>query len=432
MSNDRMHTFAEERWTLGVIGLGYVGLPLAVTAAERGLDVIGFDISQERVDALNGGTSHVEDVSDDELAAAVEAGARFTTNTEDLRSADALVIAVPSPLGRNRQPDTSYIEAAADTVRKVVQPGMLVSLESTTYPGTTEDILVPAVEDAGLTIDEDVFVAFSPERVDPGNTLGTAQIPKVVGGVTETSGEVAAAAYRRLVDNVHVVSTARAAELTKLLENTYRAVNIAMINEMAQVAHAFDIDIWEVVEAADTKPFGYQAFYPGPGVGGHCIPLDPQFLAWRAREARVATRFIDLAEDVNIHMPDWVASRILDELNGRGLPVYGTRILAVGMAYKKNIADERESPSRDVVERLARRGAHIGLVDPHVPADRLARLGHEVVDADGSFSDWTMAVVLTDHDALDYERLASQVDVVFDTRGVFRRKGIQADNVTIL
>jgi UDP-N-acetyl-D-glucosamine dehydrogenase len=268
--------------------------------------------------------------------------------------------------------------------------------------------------------------------VDPGNALGTAQIPKVVGGVTPTSGEVAAAAYRRLVDNVHVVSTARAAELTKLLENTYRAVNIAMINELAQVAHAFDIDIWEVVDAADTKPFGFQAFYPGPGVGGHCIPLDPQFLAWRAREARVATRFIDLAEDVNIHMPDWVTSRILDELNGRGLPVFGTRILAVGMAYKKNIADERESPSRDVVDRLARRGAHVGLVDPHVPADRLARLGHEVVAADGSFADWTMAVVLTDHDAVDYARLADEVDVVFDTRGVYRRVGVTADNVVVL
>lgn len=432
MPTDHSRRFAEDRWTLGVIGLGYVGLPLAVTAAERDLDVIGFDIAEGLVAALNEGNSHVEDVPDDDLAAAVASGARFTTNAEDLREADALVIAVPSPLGRNRQPDTSYIEAAADTVRKVAQPGMLVSLESTTYPGTTEDILVPAVTDAGLTLDEDVFVAFSPERVDPGNVLGTGQIPKVVGGVTETSGRVAAAAYGRLVDQVHLVSTARAAELTKLLENTYRAVNIAMINEMAQVAHAFDIDIWEVVEAAETKPFGFQAFRPGPGVGGHCIPLDPQFLAWRAREARVATRFIDLAEDVNIHMPDWVASRILDELNDRGLPVFGTRILAVGLAYKKNIADERESPSWDVVERLSRRGAHIGLLDPRVPADRLARNGHEVVTADGSFADWTMAVVLTDHDDVDYERLASEVDAVFDTRGVFRRKGIDADNVVVL
>jgi UDP-N-acetyl-D-glucosamine dehydrogenase len=432
VSTERIRSFTEDRWTVGIIGLGYVGLPLAVTAASRGLDVIGFDVSQERVDALMAGTSHVEDVTATELAEALGTGARFTADAEQLRAADALIIAVPSPLGRNRQPDTSYIESAADTVRKVVQPGMLVSLESTTYPGTTEDILVPAVIDAGLTLDEDVFVAFSPERVDPGNVLGTADIPKVVGGVTALSGDVAAAAYGRLVDKVHVVSTARAAELTKLLENTYRAVNIAMINELTQVAHAFDIDIWEVVDAAATKPFGFQPFYPGPGVGGHCIPLDPQFLAWRAREAKVATRFIDLAEDVNIHMPDWVTSRITDQLNDRGLPLFGTKILALGMAYKRNIADERESPSFDVVERLTRRGAHIGLVDPHVPADRLGRQGHEVVAHDGSFAGWTMAVVLTDHDNLDYARVASEVDVVFDTRGVYRRLGIQSDNVVVL
>lgn len=432
MSSDRARSFAEDRWTLGVIGLGYVGLPLAVTAASRGLDVVGFDVSESLVAALSGGTSHVEDVSDAELAEALASGARFTADPTELAGSDALVIAVPSPLSRSRQPDTSYIEAAADTVRRVARPGMLVSLESTTYPGTTEDILVPAVRDAGLTLDKDVWVAFSPERVDPGNVLGTAQIPKVVGGVTEASGEVAAAAYARLVDNTHVVSTARAAELTKLLENTYRAVNIAMINELAQVAHAFDIDIWEVVDAAATKPFGFQPFYPGPGVGGHCIPLDPQFLAWRAREARVATRFIDLAEDVNIHMPDWVAARILDELNGRGLPVFGTRILALGVSYKRNIADERESPSFDVIERLGRRGAHIGLLDPHVSPERLARHGHEVVAPDADLSDWTMAVVLTDHDDVDYEAVAAQVDVVFDTRGVFRRKGIVVDNLVVL
>ncbi len=428
----RLQHLADERWTIGVIGLGYVGLPLAVTAAGRGLDVIGFDVAGARVEELQRGASHVEDVSDAELRTAIDAGARFTADRDELRAADALMIAVPSPLGRSRQPDLSYIEAAAATVREVVAPGMLVSLESTTYPGTTEDILVPAVEDAGLTVDEDVWVAFSPERVDPGNELGTAQIPKVVGGVTEDSGRVAAAAYGRLVDNVHVVSTARAAELTKLLENTYRAVNIAMVNELSQIAHAFDIDIWEVIDAAATKPFGFQAFYPGPGVGGHCIPLDPQFLAWRAKEARLRTRFIDLADEVNIHMPDWVASRVLDELNGRGLPVFGTRILAVGLAYKRNISDERESPSLDVVDRLAQRGARIGLVDPHVPRERLARHGHEVVAHDESFAGWTMAVVLTDHTSIDYARLADEVDVVFDTRGVYRTLEGDFDNVVTL
>jgi UDP-N-acetyl-D-glucosamine dehydrogenase len=233
----------------------------------------------------------------------------FTDDVNALAQADVLIIAVPSPLGRNREPDTSYIAAGADTLRKVVRPGMLVSLESTTYPGATRDMLLPAVIDAGLTLDEDVFVAFSPERVDPGNKLGTVDIPKVVGGLSGLSGAVAAAAYGRLVHRVHVVSSARAAEFTKLLENTHRAVSIAMVNELVQVAHGFDVDIWEAIDAAATKPFGYQAFYPGPGVEGHCIPLDPQFLAWRAREAEVPTRFIDLAEAGNINMPDCVVSR---------------------------------------------------------------------------------------------------------------------------
>jgi len=424
--------FQDERWIAGVVGLGYVGLPLAVTAVERGLGVVGFDISQARVDALNAGRSHVEDVADDELAKALADGAEFTTDASRLAEADAIFIAVPSPLGRNRQPDTSYIESAAETIASVVRPGQLVSLESTTYPGTTEDIILPAVLRGGLTLDEDVFVSFSPERVDPGNVLQTGDITKVVGGVTTVSGEVAAAAYGRLVDSVHLVSTARAAELTKLLENTYRAVNIALINELAQLAHAFDIDIWEVVDAAATKPFGFQAFYPGPGVGGHCIPLDPQYLAWRAREAKLPTRFIDLAEQTNLHMPDWVLDRITEELNSRSYPLFGTPILAVGVAYKRNVADERESPALDVLALLDKRGAHIGVLDPHVPPERMTARGYDAVPLDGSLGGYAMAVVLTDHDAIDYARIAAEVDVVFDTRGVYRRLGIDADNVVPL
>jgi len=428
----RAAAFRDDTWTAGIIGLGYVGLPLAVTAASRGLNVIGFDVLQDKVDQLTAGTSHVEDVTDDELAAAVQAGARFTTDEQELADADAIFIAVPSPLGRNRQPDMSYIEAAADTIARVARPGHLISLESTTYPGTTEDHLIPAIERAGLELDEDVFITFSPERVDPGNVLHTADIPKVVGGVTATSGEVGAAAYGRLVDKVHVVSSARAAELTKLLENTYRAVNIAMVNELAQVADVFDIDVWEVIDAAATKPFGFQAFYPGPGVGGHCIPLDPQFLAWRAKELKVATRFIDLAEDVNLHMPDYIVSRIASLLNDRGRSVHGTRILGVGAAYKKNIADDRESPSIDVLRLLARRGAELGVLDPHVPQDRLARHGFDAVPDDADLSTWNLAIILTDHDATDYAALADTVETVFDTRGVYRRQGIQRDNVVIL
>lgn len=430
-AQQRVTALSDQRWTVGVIGLGYVGLPLAVTAASRGLAVVGYDVDQRKVDAITGGSSHVGDVTDAELADALSGGARFTTDEEALRDADALIIAVPSPLGRNRQPDMAYIESAAATVSRVARPGMLVSLESTTYPGTTEDHLVPAVEKAGLTVDEDVWVAFSPERVDPGNTRKTADIPKVVGGVSAASTTVAAAAYRRLVDNIHVVSTARAAELTKLLENTYRAVNIAMINELTQIAHVFDIDIWEVIDAAATKPFGFQAFYPGPGVGGHCIPLDPQFLAWRARESKVPTRFIDLAEDVNLHMPEWVARRIAEELNDAGRPVKDTRILGLGIAYKANIADDRESPSTDVLQRLGTRGAQLGVLDPHVPAERITARGFEAVAAD-QVGGWDIAVVLTDHDGVDYAAIADQVTFVFDTRGVYRRRGIERDNVVVL
>ncbi|MGM0617830.1 MAG: nucleotide sugar dehydrogenase [Actinomycetota bacterium] len=424
--------FTNGQWTAGVVGLGYVGLPLAVTAATRGLEVVGFDISADRVTALNEGRSHVEDVSDAELAAALAQGAHFTTQAADLSRADAIFIAVPSPLGRNRQPDMSYIESAAQTVAEIARPGQLISLESTTYPGTTEDYLVSALEKAGLVLDEDVFVCFSPERVDPGNVLQTGDIPKVVGGVTERSGDLGAAAYARLVDNVHRVSSARAAELTKLLENTYRAVNIAMVNELAQIAHAFDIDVWEVIDAAATKPFGFQAFYPGPGVGGHCIPLDPQFLAWRAKELRVATRFIDLAEDINLHMPEYVVSRIADELNQRGRSLAGAKVLGVGVAYKKNIADDRESPAIDVLRLLERKGVEIGVVDPHVDEERLARHGFAVGTLTGALGAWDLAVVLTDHDAIDYDALAAEVDVVFDTRGVYRRKGLTAANVVAL
>ena len=428
----RVRELADGPVTIGVLGLGYVGLPLAVTAAQRGLGVVGVDINPAKVDAINAGTSHVEDVTAEELRRALDSGARFTTDETALSEADAIVIAVPSPLGRNRQPDMSYIESAADTVARVAVAGQVISLESTTYPGTTEDHLVPAVERAGLTVDQDVFVAYSPERVDPGNPLGTGAIPKVVGGVSPVSGAVAAALYGRLVDTVHPVSSARAAELTKLLENTYRAVNIAMVNELAQVADAFHIDVWEVIDAAATKPFGFQAFYPGPGVGGHCIPLDPQYLAWRARELRVATRFIDLAEDVNVHMPDYVVGRVVDLLSEAGQPLKGARILGVGAAYKRNVGDDRESPAIDVLRILERRGAEVSVLDPHVEPERLARHGFTVVEDLTAAGTCDLAIVLTDHDAIDYAELVRAVGTVFDTRGVYRRRGLALPGVVTL
>ena len=424
--------FAEQRWTAGVIGLGYVGLPLAVTAAQRGLGVIGFDVTRSLVDQLNGALSHIGDVTNEDLSAAVRGGAVFTTDAARLRDADAIFVAVPSPLGLNRQPDMSFIEAAAATIGSISRPGQLISLESTTYPGTTEDIILPAIESAGLQLDVDAFVAFSPERVDPGNELKTGDIPKVVGGVSPTSGRVAAAAYRRLVSNVHVVSTARAAELTKLLENTYRAINIAMVNELAQFAHAFDIDIWEVIEAAATKPFGFQAFYPGPGVGGHCIPLDPQYLAWRAREQKVPTRFIDLAEQVNAHMPEYVVQRLFEELNQRGQAMRGTTVLAVGIAYKPNVADDRESPAVDVLERLARRGARIEVLDPHVDDQRIVSRGYGLADLSTEAEPYDLALVLTDHDAVDYARVFDASRLIFDTRGAYRKRGVVGQRVVTL
>jgi UDP-N-acetyl-D-glucosamine dehydrogenase len=421
--------FAQQRWTAGVIGLGYVGLPLAVSAIESGLRCVGFDVSTDVAKRLADGVSHVGDVSDARLRKALDAGLDITSDEAHLTDADALLMCVPSPLGRNRQPDMSYIEAAAATVARVVTPRTLVSLESTTYPGTTEDIVLRSATSTGLELDRDVFVAFSPERVDPGNERSTGDIPKVVGGVTQTSGDVAAAAYRRFVDNVHLVTSAKTAEMTKLLENTYRAINIGLINEIAQLAHQLDIDVWEVIEAAATKPFGFQPFYPGPGVGGHCIPLDPQFLAWRAREAKFATRFIDLAEQINTKMPDYTATRISDLLNATGKPVYGSKILALGVAYKPNVGDDRESPAWDVIDALAANGAHLTIFDPVVGRDRIHARGYATVDELAGLQRFDIAVVLADHQVIDLDVVAAQVPLVFDSRGAYRRRGARHDNV---
>ncbi len=427
-----VHDFATRRWTAGIVGLGYVGLPLAATVVGAGLDCIGFDVSADVVERVADGRSHVGDVPDGALRSALDAGLEVTGSAARLKDADALLLCVPSPLGRNRQPDMSYIEAAAATVAEVVTPGTLVSLESTTYPGTTEDIVLSAATSTGLELDRDVFVAFSPERVDPGNERSTAEIPKVVGGVSELSGQVAAAAYRRLVGSVHVVSSARAAEMTKLLENTYRAVNIGLINEIAQLSHQLEINVWEVVAAAATKPFGFQAFYPGPGVGGHCIPLDPQFLAWRAREAKFATRFIDLAEQINTRMPDYAAVRIADLLNAAGKPIHASKVLVVGVAYKPDVADDRESPAWDVLANLASRGADITIYDPVVGAEVVARRGYRATDLPGDLRSYDIAVVLTDHSMVDLAAIADAVPIVFDTRGAYHRRGITGDHITAL
>lgn len=423
-------TSIEERissgsWSIGVMGLGYVGLPLVVTAVNAGVGAVGFDTNATYIDSLATGLSGVEDVSNEQLAEAIADGLQITADPAALGDVDMIVICVPSPLGAHREPDMSFIQSAADIVTKVIKPNTIVSLESTTYPGTTRDILVPAVEAAGLKLDEDVWVVFSPERVSPGDDLKTADIPKIVGGVTAESTRLATMAYEQLVSSVHPVKDAAEAEMAKLLENTYRAVNIAMANEMAQLAHELDIDIWEVIDAAATKPFGFEPFYPGPGVGGHCIPLDPQYLAWRAREIRFSPRFIDLAEQVNLQMPTYTSNRVGELLNSKGKSMQGSRILGVGIAYKPNIADERESASIDVLRILTERGASVEVMDPVVGDDRVRQHGFEV-RGDGRFD---IAVILTDHDVLDLVEIAASCDMVFDTRAAYRKRGIRATNV---
>lgn len=427
--DDLRTRIGQGEWTAAVIGLGYVGLPLAVAAVAKGIQTIGLDVSQDRVDALNDGDSHIDDISEEELKAAIDSGFVATTDEMELSTADVVFICVPSPLGRNRQPDLSYIQAASDAVARFARSGQLICLESTTYPGTTEDFLLPAVAAAGLEIDKDVWLAFSPERISPGDNFKTAEIPKVVGGVTTDSGQLATLVYSQIVPSVHSVSSSAVAEMSKLLENTYRAVNIGLINELAQLAHELDIDIWEVVEAAATKPFGFQAFWPGPGVGGHCIPLDPQYLAWRAKEANFTTRFIDTAEQINSRMPFYTASRVADLLNDNELPVFGTKVVVIGVAYKPNIADDRESAAYDVVKELIRRGADVSVFDPVVGAERITSRGMKAAD---TVTGNAIAVILTDHSVFDYAELARDVPIVFDARGVYRRLGIEAPNVVQL
>jgi len=426
---ERLTLFRDGDWTAGVVGLGYVGLPLCITAWKAGLKVIGFDISEDRVSQIAAGRSHIVDVTGEDLRDALSQGFTVTTDPSHLSGADAVFLCVPSPLGRSREPDMSFIEAATAIFVENARPGQLVSLESTTYPGTLEDVVVPALSRRGFEVDKDVFVAFSPERVDPGNELKTDAIPKVVGGLTPASTEIAAAVYGRLVAQTHVVSSSRVAEMTKLLENTYRAVNIGLINEMAMLANELDIDIWEVIDAAKTKPFGFQAFYPGPGVGGHCIPLDPQYLAWRARQLRFPTRFIDVAEQTNAAMPVYVVDRIAELLNLNSKAMRGSRILAVGVAYKPDVRDNRESAAIDVIKELEERGADVEIHDPVVGDDRVAAAGYK---PSTSLDGYDLAVILTDHQILDYPAVAAGSDLIFDTRNAFRRRGMDPGNLHVL
>jgi UDP-N-acetyl-D-glucosamine dehydrogenase len=406
---------------IGVVGLGYVGLPLAVEFARSGYHVIGYDVSERVAGEVAAGRSHILDVPSEVVAALVQAG-RLTATSDEARLAemDAILIAVPTPLSKTRDPDMSYVTAAAEAVARSVHPGMLVVLESTTYPGTTREVILPQLESGGLVIGEDVFLAFSPERVDPGNPVWqTKNTPKVVGGITAACTEVAASLYSAALDTVVPVSTTETAELVKLLENTFRSVNIAMVNEMAIVCDKLGVNVWEVVEAAATKPFGFMKFTPGPGIGGHCIPLDPHYLAWKMRTLNYKTRFIDLASEINSEMPALVADKVARGLNDDRKSVNGSRILVLGIAYKKDIDDVRESPALDIIRLLEDSGAEIAYHDPYVPRFRDDGHEHESVPlTDEEIERADAVVIVTDHSNVDYQRVVERARVIVDTRNV--------------
>jgi UDP-N-acetyl-D-glucosamine dehydrogenase len=405
-----------------VVGLGYVGLPLAETFAWGGYPVLGFDIDAGKVAQLSRGESYIGHICPERIQE-LQATGRFTATTDPrhFASADAIIICVPTPLTRAREPDLSYISQTGQSLRLHLRRGQLIVLESTTYPGTTEDLLQPILEESGLRAGRDFFLAYSPEREDPGNRdYATRNIPKVVGGLDATSRDLAVALYEPVVDGVVPVSSARVAEACKILENTYRAVNIALVNELKAVFSAMDIDIWEVIAAARTKPFGFQAFYPGPGLGGHCIPIDPFYLTWVARRHGLNTRFIELAGEINTAMPQYVVGRVAEALNEHGKPLKGSSICVLGIAYKKDVDDPRESPAFPILELLERRGACVSYNDPHVPA--LPHMRHHHLQLDSQpltetfLAEQDCVVVVTDHSAYDFAWIARHARLIVDTR----------------
>ena len=414
--------------TLGVIGLGYVGLPLVHVFWRAGLEVIGFDIDLAKVEALNAGRSYIQHFAP-ELVAEMAGSGRFqaTADFDRLAEADAVLICVPTPLGPTREPDLGYVEATAHAIAQRLRPGQLVILESTTYPGTTDEVVAPILAATGLRIGTDVLLAFSPEREDPGGAMQTHAIPKIVGGVDALSGEVATALYARAFDRAIQVKDARTAEAVKITENIFRAVNIALVNELKTIFGAMDIDVWDVIEAAKTKPFGYMAFYPGPGLGGHCIPIDPFYLSWRARAFDMDARFIELAGEVNRAMPKRVVQALADALNARfGRAMRGARILVLGVAYKKNVDDVRESPALKLIDLMEAMGAAVDYHDPHVAEIRTqrehARLdGRKGVPLDpAALAGYDAALIATDHGAVDYGALVAGSRLVVDTRNATR------------
>jgi len=414
---------------IGIIGLGYVGLPLAVEFAKAGFEVTGFDVDLAKVSSINKGHSYIGDVSSEDVSGCVKAGKlKATDDMSKLHDMDAIDICVPTPLRKTRDPDLSYVVLAVEAVRARLKPGQLVILESTTYPGTTDEVVQPALEEGGLKAGKDFYLAFSPERVDPGNvTHNTRNIPKVVGGINEVSTDLAAALYASIIDTIVPVSSTQVAEMVKLLENTFRAVNIGLVNEIALMSHRMNIDVWEVIEAASTKPFGFMPFYPGPGLGGHCIPIDPFYLSWKARQNGFECRFIELAGHVNGSMPAFVVERVGEALNSLKKAINGSRIHIFGVAYKKDVSDMRESPALDVLELLHRRGAILSYTDPHVPVLDHADLSLKSVPEGQAADGIDCAVICTNHAVFNYAVMPKRFPLVVDTRNAM--KNVDADNV---
>ena len=425
MKKDLLDKISAKRAVVGVVGLGYVGLPLLLTFGEAGFSVVGFDIDDSKLKTLVGGGSYIKHIAADRVSSLNGTGrARFTTDFAKARDCDALIICVPTPLDRHQQPDISYIVRTAESLLPHLRAGQLLSLESTTYPGTTDEELRPRIESRGFEIGKDYFLAFSPERENPGDkNFNTANIPKIVGGTTPACLEVAAALYGSVVTRAVPVSSTRVAEMAKLLENIYRAVNIGLVNEMKLVAEKMGVDIWEVIDAAATKPFGFTPFYPGPGWGGHCIPIDPFYLTWKAREYDVHTRFIELAGEVNNGMPAHIFQRVTQALNERGVALSKAKVLVLGIAYKKNIDDMRESPAVRLMELIRASGAHLLYHDPFVPV--FPRMREHSFDLKSTplaaaLAESDCAILVTDHDVFDYDLIRSSARLVIDTRGRYR------------
>jgi UDP-N-acetyl-D-glucosamine dehydrogenase len=431
--------YANKTAVIGIVGMGYVGMPLALAAVDAGFRVIGFDIDPEKIASIEAGKSYIQHIAGHDIASAVKKGRlRATAQFEQVREADAVIICVPTPLTSHREPDLSYIVNTTEAIAPYLRKDHLIVLESTTWPGTTAEVMKPILERGGLRSGKDFYLAFSPEREDPGNpTYSTAKIPKVVGGDDPVAGKLAQAFYDCLVPKTIAVSSTKAAEAVKLTENIFRAVNIALVNELKIVYDAMGIDVWEVIEAAKTKPFGFMPFYPGPGLGGHCIPIDPFYLTWKAREFEISTRFIELAGEINTSMPHYVVDRLADALDrrtGRGLR--DAKILIVGVAYKKNVGDVRESPAFKIMELVERRGATTAFYDPHVDCipnlreypkysgqQGVASLEREVL------SGFDAVVISTDHDKIDYKALCANAKLIIDTRNACARAGVVSDNV---